>query len=76
MTTTTNRPARRRPGRPSRLTPATQARILSMVGSGTTYRTAAMAAGISERTAPRTWRAGPTTTGCTEGDNRKDAETW
>ena len=41
---------RRSPGRPSKLTADTEARILSMVRSGSSNRTACMAAGICERT--------------------------
>jgi hypothetical protein len=56
MSASTNPPRKRRPGRPSKLTPDTQARILSMVRSGASYKTACIAGGIGERTFHR-WRS-------------------
>lgn len=43
-------PTTRRPGRPSKLTPSTEARILNAVRCGAPNRVACAAAGISERT--------------------------
>ena len=46
---------KRRIGRPSKLTPETQARIVSAVRCGASFKNACVAAGISERTFQR-WR--------------------
>ena len=43
------------PGRPSKLTPETEARIVSAVRCGASFKSACMAGGISERTFQR-WR--------------------
>ncbi len=46
---------KRRIGRPSKLTPETEARIVSAVRCGASFKSACMAGGISERTFQR-WR--------------------
>jgi len=48
--------ATRPPGRPSSLTPETEARILNAVRCGASYRSACAASGIGERTFHR-WKA-------------------
>ena len=55
MPSTANALRKRSPGRPSKLTPETQGRILSAVRCGASFKNACVAAGISERTFQR-WR--------------------
>ena len=47
--------AKRRPGRPSKLVPEVQLKILTAIKCGTSYKTACLAAGIGERTFHR-WK--------------------
>ena len=51
-----NAVAKRRPGRPSALTPDTEAMILNAIRCGSSYRSACVAAGVGERSFHR-WKS-------------------